>query len=139
MPSCGCSACGTSWRLHPKIGVQAKGRYVTRVIVFEPATVASRSFGPCFATSTHRADRSLCSTTPREAQPPDHGVPIVGGRQALRSTEQRFDPGALAIAIPSADAPSSSRSTNVAEEAGLEVKLLPRVSELIFGMVAVPA
>jgi FlaA1/EpsC-like NDP-sugar epimerase len=61
------------------------------------------------------------------------GVPVVGGRHALREAVDRFGPDVLLIAIPSARSALIADTTRLAREAGLEVKVLPRVSEILRG------
>ncbi|CAA9225886.1 MAG: UDP-N-acetylglucosamine 4,6-dehydratase [uncultured Acidimicrobiales bacterium] len=59
------------------------------------------------------------------------GVPVVGNRDALARAADRLDAQAILIAIPSADARLISDLSIRAEEAGLEVKVLPSVRDLL--------
>ncbi len=59
------------------------------------------------------------------------GVPVVGGRARLAEAAQRLDASALLIAVPSADSELLQELTTDAELAGLDVKVLPSVSELL--------
>lgn len=58
------------------------------------------------------------------------GVPVLGGRDRLGEAAASTDAGALLIAMPSADAELVSELSESAREAGLDVKVLPSLSEL---------
>ena len=66
-----------------------------------------------------------------------NGVRVRGGREAIAHVAATTGAQALVIAIPSADAALLREITAVAEEAGLAVKVLPRVADLIDGRVDV--
>jgi len=59
------------------------------------------------------------------------GVPVVGTRDELSGAAERLGAAALLIAIPSADARLISDLSARAEKAGLEVKVLPSVRDLL--------
>lgn len=64
------------------------------------------------------------------------GVAVHGGLDALASVADRFEAGTVLVAIPSASADLVRRVSQVADGAGLTVKVLPSVGEL-FGSVGV--
>ncbi len=65
------------------------------------------------------------------------GVRVRGGREAIATVAQQTGARTLLVAIPSADAALLREITGVAEDAGLAVKVLPRVVDLIDGRVDV--
>ncbi|WP_131787313.1 nucleoside-diphosphate sugar epimerase/dehydratase [Protofrankia symbiont of Coriaria ruscifolia] len=65
------------------------------------------------------------------------GVRVRGGREAIATVARQTGARTLLVAIPSADAALLREITTVAENAGLLVKVLPRVVDLIDGRVDV--
>ncbi|CAO5149520.1 putative nucleoside-diphosphate sugar epimerase [Frankia sp. AiPs1] len=65
------------------------------------------------------------------------GVPVRGGRQAIAPAAAASGARTLLVAIPSANAALLREITGIAEEAGLAVKVVPRVGDLIDGRVGV--
>jgi FlaA1/EpsC-like NDP-sugar epimerase len=65
------------------------------------------------------------------------GVPVEGGRESLAAVAKRTGCTVLLVAIPSASAGLIREITDLATEAGLQVKVLPGVSHLIDGRVGV--
>jgi len=65
------------------------------------------------------------------------GVPVEGGRESLAEIAKRTGATMLLIAIPSAAADLIRDLTDLATKAGLQVKVLPGVSQLIDGRVGV--
>ena len=63
------------------------------------------------------------------------GVAVVGTRDDLEGAARKFEAEALLIAIPSADAALINEVSHLADDAGLRVKALPSISELISGTV----
>ena len=59
------------------------------------------------------------------------GVPVVGGRATVAEAAQRLHASAFLIAVPSADSSLLQELTHSAELAGLDVKVLPSVSDLL--------
>lgn len=64
-------------------------------------------------------------------------VPVVGGRRQLAEVATRFGAEAVLIAIPSADATFLAEVSDVAEAAGLPVKVLPPVRDLFGSRVGI--
>jgi FlaA1/EpsC-like NDP-sugar epimerase len=65
------------------------------------------------------------------------GVRVRGGREAIGAVAASTGAATLLIAIPSADAALLRELTGLAEDAGLRVKVLPRVADLLGGNVDV--
>jgi FlaA1/EpsC-like NDP-sugar epimerase len=65
------------------------------------------------------------------------GVPILGGLDQLPAAVSHFGAEQALLAIPSADAETVRRVANAADAAGLSLKVLPSVAELIGGSVSV--
>ena len=63
------------------------------------------------------------------------GVPVLGDRTRLPAVAERLRATTLLIAVPSANSGVIASLTERAEEAGLDVKVLPPVSELVDGSV----
>jgi FlaA1/EpsC-like NDP-sugar epimerase len=65
------------------------------------------------------------------------GIPIVGGLEDLPEVAERVSATQVLLAIPSATAPLVRRVAALAEAAGLALKVIPPVEELIGGQVSV--
>ncbi len=59
------------------------------------------------------------------------GVPVRGGRGNIAALAARYDATHLAVALPQADADLLREVQEIAEQAGLLVKVLPTLSELL--------
>ena len=59
------------------------------------------------------------------------GVRVVGGRDDIASAAEELNASALLVAVPSIDGDMLTKLTNDAERAGLAVKVLPPVDELL--------
>lgn len=59
------------------------------------------------------------------------GVPVRGGRDDIAAIAERYDATHLALAIPQAEAEMLREVQEIAEQAGLELKVLPTLSELL--------
>lgn len=66
-----------------------------------------------------------------------HGVPVVGPTTDLVAAAHRFHAAEVLLAIPSARGPTVRRIAGLAEAAGLPLKVLPSVRELVDGHVSV--
>ena len=78
---------------------------------------------------------ALLDDDPRKQNLRIRGLRVVGDRTSLAEAARRFDAGAVLIALPSADAALVREVTELAEAAGLDVKILPAVRELLDGRV----
>jgi len=65
------------------------------------------------------------------------GVPVVGDRTRVAEAARQFGASGLLIAVPSAGAELIAELSAAGNVAGLEVKILPSVSQLLDGRVAV--
>ncbi|MGH9189571.1 MAG: polysaccharide biosynthesis protein [Acidimicrobiales bacterium] len=65
------------------------------------------------------------------------GVPVVGTRERIAEAAATHRVDTLLVAIPSADAELVSQLTDLASAAGLGVKVLPTVGEMVGGQVGV--
>ncbi|ETA03281.1 putative nucleoside-diphosphate sugar epimerase [Frankia casuarinae] len=65
------------------------------------------------------------------------GVRVRGGRERIGAVAESTGARTLLVAIPSADGPLLREISAIAEGAGLTVKVLPRVADLIDGRVGV--
>jgi FlaA1/EpsC-like NDP-sugar epimerase len=66
-----------------------------------------------------------------------HGVPVRGNREALADIARSTSADTLLVAIPSADAELIRDLADRADHAGLQLRVLPSVGELIDGVVEV--
>jgi FlaA1/EpsC-like NDP-sugar epimerase len=80
---------------------------------------------------------ALLDDDPRSWNLQLHGVRVRGGRDAIGSVARTSGASTLLVAIPSADAALLREITGLAEVAGLAVKVLPRVADLLGGNVDV--
>jgi FlaA1/EpsC-like NDP-sugar epimerase len=65
------------------------------------------------------------------------GVRVVGGRHAMKEAAERFGAKVLVIAVPAAGSDLVRELAELGLEAGLDVRVLPPVSELFGGTVGV--
>jgi FlaA1/EpsC-like NDP-sugar epimerase len=65
------------------------------------------------------------------------GVPVVGSRDNIAGAARKYTADSLLIAIPTAPATLIRELTEIAADAAVDVKVLPPLSELIGGPVAV--
>lgn len=65
------------------------------------------------------------------------GVRVVGGRESIRSVAEKFHASVLVIAIPSASSVLVREVAALGVDAGLEIRVLPAISELLEGHVGV--
>lgn len=61
------------------------------------------------------------------------GVKVAGSRQDIAATAERFGADTLVVAIPSAAGPLIAELTDLGQEAGLAVKVLPSIAEMVRG------
>lgn len=131
----------------------AGSRYVWRLVVERGArprhaeqrllVYGAGEGGHEVVTSLLRAGRSdfvpvaLLDDDPRKQNLRIRGVRVFGGRRDLARARQRYDAHTLLIAIPSADALLVRELSALADSAGLKVKVLPTVDDLLGGTVSV--
>jgi FlaA1/EpsC-like NDP-sugar epimerase len=78
---------------------------------------------------------AIVDDDPRKQHLRIRGVPVRGRRDDLRRVAQESDAEVMLIAIPSADAALVRELSEVGVESGLQVRVLPPVSELLDGRV----
>ena len=78
---------------------------------------------------------AIIDDDPRKQQLRIRNVPVRGRREDLSRVAQECDADLMLIAIPSADAALVRELSEVGVEAGLKVRVLPPVSELLDGLV----
>jgi len=59
------------------------------------------------------------------------GLPIAGGRDKIMETAERFEAGALLIAMPSAEHSDAMEVADLGQKAGLEVRILPPMAKFL--------
>ena len=59
------------------------------------------------------------------------GVPVVGGRDDILATVERYRIDEIFLAIPSIDAESKTQLLEICKESGCKLKVLPGVSQLV--------
>ncbi|MEY2453478.1 MAG: hypothetical protein QOD92_3052 [Acidimicrobiaceae bacterium] len=78
---------------------------------------------------------AIVDDDPRKQHLRIRSVPVRGRRQDLRRVAQEYDADVMLIAIPSADAALVRELSEVGVAAGLQVRVLPPVGELLDGRV----
>lgn len=74
---------------------------------------------------------ALLDDDPRKARLRILGVPVVGTRADMAAAAARSDATTLLVALPSAPAPLIRELTALAHDAGLQVKVLPPLADLL--------
>jgi len=59
------------------------------------------------------------------------GLPIAGGRDKIMEIAERFEAGALLIAMPSAEHSDAMEVADLGQKAGLEVRILPPMAKFL--------
>ena len=67
------------------------------------------------------------------------GVPIVGGRDEILATVEKYHISKIFLAIPRATAEQRKDIVNICNETDCEVKILPAIYQLVLGQVTVSA
>lgn len=65
------------------------------------------------------------------------GIEIIGGRECLKASVDRYDIDEILIAIPSADIKNRSEIIKVCQETGCRTKILPNTTQLLTGEINV--
>ncbi len=124
------------WRLLLERFRRPKGDRSTRLVVFGAGEGAAQVLT---AMLRHPESRylpvALLDDDPRKRNLRIMRVPVMGTRHRLAQVAEQVHADTLLIAVPSADAELIRELTELAEHAGLDVKVLPPVSELIGGRV----
>ena len=92
-----------------------------------------------FANETH--DRVVCliDDNPNKWGRYIDGVPIVGGRDDILQSVDKYNVDKIYIAIPSASAEQKRDIIDICKETGCEMKLLPGMYQFVLGQIKVSA
>lgn len=85
-------------------------------------------------------DSKICciiDDNPRKAGTYIHGVKIVGGRDKILESVEKFGITEIIVAIPSADKRERQKILNICQQTECELKILPGVYQLVNGEVSV--
>ncbi|MGI9648351.1 MAG: polysaccharide biosynthesis protein [Acidimicrobiia bacterium] len=67
----------------------------------------------------------------RKARLRPHGLPVVGGRENIAAAARRYNSDTLLIAAPSATQYEVTEIASIAQDAGLRVRILPRLAKFV--------
>jgi len=67
----------------------------------------------------------------RKARLRPHGLPVVGGRNEIARAAKRYNADTLLIAAPSAPQQAITEIAGLAQDAGLRVRILPRLAKFV--------
>lgn len=103
-----------------------------RMLVFGAGEGGAQAIEALFrAQSSAQEPIALLDDDPRKRNLRIRGVPVVGDRTQIAKVAKQLDADSFLIAIPSADATLIRELTADARAAGLKVKVLPSISELL--------
>lgn len=127
-----------TWRLVLERRMRPTGEDVQRVVVF-----GAGEAGEQLLTSMLRNPAgtlypvALLDDDPAKSNLRLRGVPVVGGRQQIAAAAATYRAEGLVVAIPSADAALIRGLQAEADAAGLEMRVLPPVRDLLGGRAGV--
>ena len=126
-----------AWRLSLERRRRPDAKQASRMVVFGAGEGANQVItGMLRNPTSHYLPGRHRRRRPAQAAPPyPQGVPVRGRRQDLRRVAEEYAAEVMLIAIPSADAALVRELSEVGVEAGLQVRVLPPVSELLDGRV----
>jgi FlaA1/EpsC-like NDP-sugar epimerase len=127
-----------SWRLLLERKLRPTGENLTRTMIFGAGEAGTR----LLATMLRNPDSPYLPVAILDEDPDKQklrlmGVPVVGGRDDIESAAHRFKATTLVLAVPSAPADLLRSLSDHALAAGLDVKILPPLRELLDGAVGV--
>jgi FlaA1/EpsC-like NDP-sugar epimerase len=127
-----------AWRLLLERYRRPSGERSTRLLVFGAGEGAAQVLTALLRhPESSYLPVALLDDDPRKRNLRIMRVPVMGGRARLAQVAEQMKADTLLIAIPSADAELVRELTELAEVAGLDVKVLPPVGELFGGQVRV--
>ncbi|MEY2403874.1 MAG: hypothetical protein QOD38_1425, partial [Acidimicrobiaceae bacterium] len=125
-----------SWRLAIERRRRPDANEASRMVVFGAGEGANQVItGMLRNPSSRYLPVAIVDDDPRKQHLRIRSVPVRGRRQDLRRVAEEVDAEVMLIAIPSADAALVRELSEVGVEAGLQVRVLPPVSELLDGRV----
>jgi FlaA1/EpsC-like NDP-sugar epimerase len=128
------------WRMDDdrQIRRSLKARARERVIVFGAGSGGRHAIAAMLSDSMSPfIPVALLDDDPRIQGMSCKGVRVVGTRANMSDTASRYHATALVIAVPSAPGPLVLELSELATQAGLSVRVLPSVRELLHGQVRV--
>lgn len=121
------------WRLRRDSGYRPDGKGSTRVLVFGAGEGGSEVIRAMMRDHRGRyLPVAILDDDPAKGNLRIMGISVVGGRLALQDAVQRLGARVVLIAIPSAGSRLVAEINRLASECGAQVKVLPRVSELVY-------
>ena len=126
------------WRLDMERRRRPSGERATRVLVFGAGEGAAQVIRAMLRDPDSPAlPVALLDDDPGKKRLSLMGIRVVGDRSAMVEAAATYRASTLLVAIPSAGAPLIREVSALGQAAGLEVKVLPSVNELLGGSVAV--
>ncbi|MEY2420401.1 MAG: hypothetical protein QOI95_468 [Acidimicrobiaceae bacterium] len=130
--------CGVryGWRLAIERRRRPDANEASRMVVFGAGEGSNQVItGMLRNPSSRYLPVAIVDDDPRKQNLRIRSVPVRGQRQDLRRVAEEYAADVMLIAIPSADAALVRELSEVGVEAGLQVRVLPPVSELLDGRV----
>ena len=125
-----------AWRLSLERKRRPDANEASRMVVFGAGEGASQVITGMLRNPTSRyLPVAIIDDDPRKQHLRIRGVPVRGRREDLRSVAEEYAADDMLIAIPSAGAALVRELSEVGVEAGLHVRVLPPVGELLDGRV----
>jgi len=125
-----------AWRLSLERRRRPDADEASRMVVFGAGEGANQVItGMLRSPTSHYLPVAIIDDDPRKQHLRIRSVPVRGRRQDLRRVAEEYAAEVMLIAIPSADAALVRELSEVGVEAGLQVRVLPPVSELLDGRV----
>ncbi len=126
-----------AWRLTLERRQRPRGDDMRRLLVFGAGDGAAQIVSALLADpASSYLPVALLDDDPRKRRLRIKGVPVVGDRDRLVDAAARYGADSLLIAIPSATSELIRELSDIATAAGLAVKVVPPVGELLEGQVA---
>ena len=124
------------WRLVLDRGRRPRAADVSRLLVFGAGEGGQQVIDALLHDpASSYLPVALLDDDPRKRNLRIRGVPVAGGRAGMAAARERHRADTVLIAIPTADAALVRELTGLAEDAGLDIKVLPPVRDLIDGRV----
>jgi FlaA1/EpsC-like NDP-sugar epimerase len=120
------------WRLLLDRRLRPTGEEITRLLVFGAGEAGVQVVEAMLRNPESRyLPVALLDDDPRRRRLRILGVPVAGNRYAIGDAARRYQAGALLVALPSAGGQLIGELTDLANAAGLELKVLPPLAELL--------
>ncbi len=120
------------WSVMQQLRLQARGAPRTNVIVFGAGLGAEQIIRSMqFDVRSELRPVAMLDDSPDRARRTYHGVTVQGTRKDIAAVARRYNAEQFLIAIPSANSSVIRELSDLAEAAGLDVRVLPSTSELL--------